>query len=419
MPRLAQAVPKYRKHKASGQAFVELNGHRQYLGLFGSKASRIEYDRLIGEWLQNGRTPPSRNGVKSLLVAELIVAYLNYAKDYYRKSGRLTSEYSSILQAVKPLQTLYGRKCVDDFGPVALQTVMAHMVQEGWARNTVNRQAGRIRRIFKWGASRELLPVSVYHALTTVDGLRKGRSAARETAPIKPVADEMVAATLEHLPEVVCDMVRFQRLTGCRPSEVCRLRPIDIERHDDIWLFSLGEHKTDHHDRERIVAIGPQAQAVLAKYLPRDPQKHCFRPIDSELNRRRAVHERRRTPLSCGDKPGTNRRLCPKRPPGESYEVSSYRRAINRACDLAFPHSTLSTIRKKDLTAEQLAELKQWQSDHRWSPNQLRHTAATEIRRKFGLEAAQIVLGHSKADVTQIYAERDLAKGMEVARQIG
>lgn len=209
MPRLAQSVPKYRKHKASGQAFVELNGHRQYLGPFGSKASRIEYDRLIGEWLQNGRTPPTRNGAKSLLVAELIVAYLNFAKDYYRKSNRLTSEYSSILQAVKPLQKLYGRKCVDDFGPVALQTVMAHMVQEGWARNTVNRQAGRIRRIFKWGAARELLLVSVYHALTTVDGLRKGRSVARETAPVKPVADEIVAATLEHLPEALRDMVRF------------------------------------------------------------------------------------------------------------------------------------------------------------------------------------------------------------------
>jgi integrase len=49
----------------------------------------------------------------------------------------------------------------------------------------------------------------------------------------------------------------------------------------------------------------------------------------------------------------------------------------------------------------------------------LRHTAATEIQSKFGLEAAQVVLGHSTADVTQIYAERDLAKAMEVAQQIG
>ena len=54
-----------------------------------------------------------------------------------------------------------------------------------------------------------------------------------------------------------------------------------------------------------------------------------------------------------------------------------------------------------------------------WHPNQLRHTAATIIRRDYGLEAAQVILGHSKADVTQIYAERDAAKAIEVVRKIG
>ena len=66
-----------------------------------------------------------------------------------------------------------------------------------------------------------------------------------------------------------------------------------------------------------------------------------------------------------------------------------------------------------------MAELKKWQSAYRWAPNQLRHNAATEIRRRFGLEAAQIILGHSKADVTQVYAERDLAKGIEIVRSVG
>ena len=65
------------------------------------------------------------------------------------------------------------------------------------------------------------------------------------------------------------------------------------------------------------------------------------------------------------------------------------------------------------------AELRKWQSDNRWSPNQLRHSAATEIRRRYGLEAAATVLGHAKADVTQIYAERDYALAANVARQIG
>jgi integrase len=53
------------------------------------------------------------------------------------------------------------------------------------------------------------------------------------------------------------------------------------------------------------------------------------------------------------------------------------------------------------------------------SPNQLRHTAATEIREKFGLEAAQVVLGHASADITQVYAERNQKLAAEVIKQIG
>ncbi len=49
----------------------------------------------------------------------------------------------------------------------------------------------------------------------------------------------------------------------------------------------------------------------------------------------------------------------------------------------------------------------------------MRHSAGTEIRKKFGLEAAQVSLGHATADVTQVYAERDAELAREVARKIG
>jgi site-specific recombinase XerC len=55
----------------------------------------------------------------------------------------------------------------------------------------------------------------------------------------------------------------------------------------------------------------------------------------------------------------------------------------------------------------------------KWSPNRLRHAVATEIRRQFGVEAAQVVLGHSRADVTQVYAERDWQKAQDVMKAIG
>ena len=55
----------------------------------------------------------------------------------------------------------------------------------------------------------------------------------------------------------------------------------------------------------------------------------------------------------------------------------------------------------------------------RWSPNRLRHSAGTEIRRRYGLEAAQVVLGHAKADVTQVYAERDIELARRVIQEVG
>ncbi len=44
-------------------------------------------------------------------------------------------------------------------------------------------------------------------------------------------------STLPYLPAVVADMVRFQRLTGARPGEVCQLRPCDVDWSGDVWEY--------------------------------------------------------------------------------------------------------------------------------------------------------------------------------------
>lgn len=388
-----KSIPSYRKHRATGQAIVTLNGRDFYLGLYGSKASRIEYDRLISEWLQQGRQIRPAAGDGDLSVVELIAAYLHFARRYYRKNNRPTSEQASIRCALRYVKLLYGRKPCSEFGPIALQVVVQSMIEAGLSRGTVNQNAGRIKRMFKWGVSQELIPALCSHALESVGGLRKGRSEARETEPIRPVEDSIVDATLPCLPAVVADMVRLQRLTVMRPAEVCLLRPLDLDRSVDVWVYRPESHKTEHHNKQRTIYIGPAAQGILLSYLARDAAAYCFRPCDSEAKRRAAQHAARVVPIHYGNKPGRNRKRRPKRKPGECYTVDSYRRAIHRGCDKA--------------------------GVERWAPNRLRHTAATEVRQKFGLEAAQIILGHSKADVTQIYAERDTAKGIEVARRIG
>ena len=95
------------------------------------------------------------------------------------------------------------------------------MIAHGLARRTINQHCSRIRRLFRWGVSEELLPVTTWQVLGTIQGLQRGRTTARETAPILPVADNVVELTLPHLPAVVRDTVRLQRHCGMRPHEVC------------------------------------------------------------------------------------------------------------------------------------------------------------------------------------------------------
>ena len=392
MPRISgHSVPKYRKHRASGQAVVTISGRDHYLGPHGTKASRLEYDRRITEWLASGRSNSYGSIADALTVVELAADYVKFAKSQYGTAPN--SEWRRVKLILRPLLDLYGRTAAADFGVLELKAIREKFIATGRSRGLINRDVGRIVRFFRWAAGEGRIPPTIPQALAMVPGLRKGKSEAPEAPPVLPVDDAIVDATLPHLPEVVADMVRFQRATGCRPAEVCNLRPCDIDRSGEVWLYQPATHKTAHRGKERTIFIGPKAQAVLLKYLARDPETNCFRPCDSEAKRRAAQHAARKTPLSCGNRPGTNRTRKPRKRAGESYVTQSYGAAIHRACKRG--------------------------GVEKWAPNRLRHTAATEIRREFGLEAAQVILGHAAADVTQVYAERDMAKGFEVAKRIG
>ncbi len=425
MPRLSRTVPRYRKHRASGQALVVLCGQCYYLGPYGTKTSKLEYDRLIAEWLARGRRPLADPVEEStgITIVELIARYKRYADGYYRKDGSVTSEVASILSAAKVLKELYGREPVNEFGPLRLQAVQQSMIRAKWTRSNINKQVQRLVRIFRWGVSQELVRPDVAQALRAVQGLHKGRTEARESVPVRPVEDGMVTVTLEHLPAIVADMVRLQRLTGCRPEEICAIRPCDVNTSGPVWAYRPQSHKTEHHGRERVIFIGPRGQDVLRPYLLREKSAFCFCPAEGERKRRVKLGEQRKTPAGYGNGPGTNRKVDPQRTAGDQYTTASYRRAIQRACELAF--GLPDELRKfpKDLPEAERKDRRtkagQWRAEHTWHPNQLRHSAATEIRKRFGLEAAQVTLGHAAADVTQVYAERDLEKAASVMAQVG
>jgi integrase len=176
-----------------------------------------------------------------------------------------------------------------------MKAVRQTFITRGWSRNYINTSCRRIIRMFRWGAAEGMISPDDPQALAMVPGLRKGKSEARETAPVPPVSTDVVDATLPHLPEVVADMVHIQRLTGARPNEICILRPCDVDRSHDIWEYRPHSHKTQYRGRDRVTLIGPKAQRVLLRYLARSHDDFCFRPADSEAKRRAAAHSTRVT----------------------------------------------------------------------------------------------------------------------------
>jgi integrase len=370
--------PSYRLHKPSGQAVVTLDGWDHYLGRHGTPESHADYDRLVAEWLANGRRLPGPEVASAgLTVNEVLLAFWKHAKAHYRgPGGEPALELANVRDAIRPLRRLYGHTSARAFGPLALRAVRDAMVASGLARTTVNARVNRIRRVFRWAASVELVPAAVHDALCKVEGLQQGRTAAREAGHVAPAPAADVEAALPLLPRPVAAMVRLQLLTGCRAGEVMAMRGRDLAPGDPTWEYRPAHHKNAWRGQGRVIPLGPKAQAIVREFLKPGLEAYLFSPRDVVADLR-------------------DRRLG-GRPPDRvaaRYDRRGYRQAIVRAS------------RKAGVPE--------------WSPLQLRHAAATAIRARYGLEAAQVVLGHAKADTTEIYAERDLDRARTIMGEIG
>lgn len=274
-------TPSYRHHKPSDQAVVTLDGRDVYLGRYGTPQSRAEFDRLLAEWLSNGRrlpAPASAHG-SDLSVNELALAYLAFADGYYTKRGKPTTEPESIRQTIKPLRRLYADTLAREFGPLQLKAVRQAMIDAGLCRNEVNKRTGRVVRLFKWAVGEGIVPPSLHHGLIAVSGLRRGRADVRESEPVKPVPDAFVDAVRPHVPPQIWAMVELMRLTGMRPQEVCLMRTIDIDRSGRVWTFTPETHKCEHHGRERRIYLGPVAQTILRPWLRAELTTYLFSPL--------------------------------------------------------------------------------------------------------------------------------------------
>src|SRR5664279_3807960 len=103
--------------------------------------------------------------------------------------------------------------------------VQQQLVKDGITRKCINQRIGRIKRMFKWAVSQQLVSPFIYQALSTVEGLKRGRTKAKEGKKVMPVDEKHVFMVLEYTTPVVAAMTELQMITGMRPGEVVQIKP--------------------------------------------------------------------------------------------------------------------------------------------------------------------------------------------------
>jgi integrase len=304
----------------------------------------------------------------------------------------------NLAHSMRPMLELYGEVRAEDITPRMLVAVRDRMIAAGISVGIINQRVNMIRRVWKWLTRTERVPAAVWHGLCSVEPIKPGRTKARVSEPVRPVAEEWIEAACRVLCRSVATMVQVQHLSGMRPGEICAMRPCDIDMSGEIWIYRPKRHKTAHHGHERRILLGPRAQELLAPYLQCELGEPIFRPAQAreEANEaRRAAyvppegrHDYRRMPSYLRRRAAASpTRYRPQWTPG------AYGLAIRRACvEAGIPH---------------------------WSPNQLRHSAATRVRKAAGLDVAQVILGHKHAAVTEVYAEADLRRAVDLVQRLG
>jgi len=194
MPRKRSLTPSYRLHKPSGQAVVRLNGKDHYLGKHGTEESRERYAALLADFLTLGEAASKgEQKQRAPTVDEVVAAYWTHIEreGRYMKDGRETSERGWIRDSLRPLCEGFGSVEAQEFGPRKLHALRALIIEKAkkrgrsLSRNTVNGRIRRVVRVFRWAASMELVPGSVWQIGAAKQATTRGRRTVLKYPPVR------------------------------------------------------------------------------------------------------------------------------------------------------------------------------------------------------------------------------------------
>ncbi len=288
MPRRRSALPKLCLHKPSGRAVMFVNRRPVYLGKYDTPEAREAYGELIAK-LCKGETLEAAQANQSPAGLKLVDLLLKYATEELPRFSR--DEKHCQRSAIRILRQLFGETNAVDFGPLKLRIVRDAMVagdphavdsdgkpspRKPWSRDFINKQVKRVRAIFRWGVSWEIIPQTVADALNSVLPLKMGETAAPDYKARRSVPPANIEAVRERLKPRDRDILDLMLLTGARPGELIGLRVKDVDRTGETWRCELAKHKTSHKGKDRILIFNRKAQAILLRHIKADPDARFF-----------------------------------------------------------------------------------------------------------------------------------------------
>ena len=166
MSRKARSIPKYCLHKPSGQARVIIDSKHIWLGKYGTPESHLRYDELIADLVTS-----RESGGPKLTLTQVLSRFWKHAKQRYSRHGK--GRYGNAVNwrpIIQLLREKHGSESPEQFGPLAFRELIEGMLARGWSRQYANMQISRVKRIYKWAASHELVSTNAYQRLSRVCG---------------------------------------------------------------------------------------------------------------------------------------------------------------------------------------------------------------------------------------------------------
>jgi len=321
-------------------------------------------------------------------IGQLVDSYISHLKEFFQNGSDRPQQAT---YALNTLKKQFGNIPIDEFEIYHFDEYRLKLVQYGLAVKTVNDRCALVKAMCDWAAQKQVLSKSVAYGIRVIKPLKEGNYGVKASKKIKPIPIQWIAATCRHTTPVVAAMIKLHFYGAMRSTDVCTIRPCDIDqkslKNDELWVYYPPFHNEQSKGNKHRVLLGKRAQKILMPFLLRPKTTFCFTPEQSQNQRSKQT-----------DKEYNNR-----------YNKDSYRRAV------------LYAIAAANKDREQRAKQSGVNIDKigHWTPHQLRHTMATILREKEGLDATQSVLDHTSLEATQIYAERNEKVGRAAARKHG